>query len=221
MNFFTYWREMWRGKDVYRTMMNEVCGELKLRGRVLDLGSGGNKASYHRFFQKDESAQIDFLDLRPVSHKEEIRIFDFEKDTLPYETASVDQILMFNLLEHLYNYNHLLQEAGRVLKKDGQIFGAVPFLVGYHPDPRDYFRYTSEALRRIFVENGLGEPQIKILGKGPFVAAFSQLEFMLPRVVKLFLCPAAYLMDDVLFKFRPNLLKEKFVLGIFFSATKL
>lgn len=221
MNFFVYWKEAWRGKDICRTMMNEVCGGLKLRGRVLDLGSGSNKASYHRFFQKDESARIDFLDLRPVFHGGGLAVFDFEKDSLPYETASVDQILMFNLLEHLYNYDHLLQEAARALKKDGQIFGAVPFLVGYHPDPRDYFRYTGEALRKIFVENGLSEPRIKVLGRGPLVAAFAQLEFILPRVIKLFLCPAAYFLDNILFRFRPGLLKEKFALGLFFVATKL
>lgn len=221
MNIFIYCKEMWRGKDVYRTMMNDVCGGLKLRGRVLDLGSGGNKASYHRFFKKDDSAKIDFLDLRPIFHREDMIVFDFEKDPLPCEKVSVDQILMFNLLEHLYNYNHLLKEAARVLKKNGQIFGSVPFLVGYHPDPRDFFRYTSESLKKIFVENGLGEPQIKILGQGPLVAAFSQLEFMLPRVVKLFLCPVAIFLDNTLFRFRPGLLKEKFALGLFFVATKL
>lgn len=221
MNFFTYWQEVWRGKDVYRTMMNEACGKFQLHGRVLDLGSGSNKASYHRFFQKDESARIDFLDLRPIFHKEETTIFDFEKDSLPCETASVDQILVFNLLEHLYNYNHLLQDVARTLKKGGQIFGSVPFLVGYHPDPRDYFRYTSEALRKIFVENDLSEPQIRILGNGPFLAAFSQLEFMLPRVIKMLFCPLAYFSDSFLFTVRPALLKEKFALGLFFVATKL
>lgn len=221
MNFFIYWKEIWRGKDVYRTMMNASCQDFQLHGHVLDLGSGNNLASYHRFFQKDASVQIDFLDLQPVSHKERAATFDFEKDLLPYETAAVDQILMFNLLEHLYNYNHLLQEVVRTLKKDGQIFGSVPFLVGYHPDPHDYFRYTSEALRKIFVENGLLEPQIRILGNGPFIAAFSQLEFIMPRVIKMFLCPLAYLLDSFLFRVRPALLKEKFALGLFFVATKL
>lgn len=212
---------MRRGKDVYRTMMNEVCGGLHLHGHILDLGSGSNKASYHRFFKKDGSVKIDFLDLRPVSHQKKAAVFDFEKDLLPYETASVDQILMFNLLEHLCNYNHLLQEVARTLKNGGQVFGAVPFLVGYHPDPQDFFRYTSEALKEIFTKNGLGCSQIRILGRGPFIAAFSQLEFMLPRVVKLFLCPAAYFLDNILFRFRPGLLKEKFALGLFFVATKL
>lgn len=221
MNFFTYWQEVWRGKDVYRTMMNEACGKFQLHGRVLDLGSGHNKASYHRFFQKDASAQIGFLDLHPVFHQEETVTFDFEKDLLPYETESVDQILIFNLLEHLYNYNHLLQEAIRTLKKGGHIFGAVPFLVGYHPDPHDFFRYTSESLRKIFVEDDLAEPQIRILGNGPFLVAFSQLEFMLPHAIKMFLCPLVYLLDSFLFTVRPALLKEKFALGLFFVATKL
>ncbi|MEK9183036.1 MAG: methyltransferase domain-containing protein [Patescibacteria group bacterium] len=221
MNFFIYWREAWCGKDVYRTMMNEACGKLQLHGRVLDLGSGSNKASYHRFFNKTDSVKIDFLDLCSVSHANSSVAFDFEKDSLPYESQSIDQALMFNLLEHIYNYNHLLQEVVRTLKKDGKIFGAVPFLVGYHPDPHDYFRYTSEALKKIFIENGLNCPQIRILGKGPFISAFSQLELALPRVIKMFLCPLAYFLDNFLFRVRPTLLKEKFALGLFFVATKL
>lgn len=220
MNFFTYWKETWRGKDVYRVLMNEACQRIKLQGQVLDLGSGSNKASYHRFFQKDASAQIDFLDLHPVSHTEKEMTFDFEKDSLPYETASVDQILIFNLLEHLYNYNHLLQEAVRVLKKDGQIFGAVPFLVGYHADPHDFFRYTSEALRRIFVENCLNEPQIRILGAGPFTAGFSQYEFVMPRVIKIFFYPLIYFLDKIFFWLRPKFNREKFALGLFFNLKK-
>lgn len=220
MNFFTYWKETWRGKDVYRVLMNEICQRITLRGRVLDLGSGRNKASYHRFFQKDPSAQIDFLDLRSVSHIEKEMTFDFEKDFLPCETESVDQILIFNLLEHLYNYNHLLQEVVRVLKKDGQIFGAVPFLVGYHPDPHDYFRYTSEALRKIFVENGLVEPQIKILGFGPFTAGFSQYEFVLPKMIKILFYPLIYFLDKIFFWLRPKFNPEKFALGLFFNLKK-
>lgn len=220
MNFFTYWKETWRGKDVYRVLMNEACQRITLRGRVLDLGSGRNKASYHRFFQKDATAQIDFLDLRPVSHKEEATTFDFEKDPLPYETENVDQILIFNLLEHLYNYNHLLQEVVRTLKKGGQIFGAVPFLVGYHPDPRDFFRYTSESLRRIFIENGLNEPQIQILAVGPFTASFFQSEFILPRAMKILFYPLIYLLDKIFFWLRPSFNQEKFALGLFFNLKK-
>lgn len=220
MNFFIYWQETWRGKDVYRILMNESCQRFRLRGRVLDLGSGSNKASYHRFFQKDASIQIDFLDLRPISHKEEAETFDFEKDFLPCEAASVDQILIFNLLEHLYNYNHLFQEVARTLKKDGQIFGAVPFLVGYHPDPHDYFRYTSEALQKIFVESGFAEPQIQMLGVGPFTASFSQFEFVLPRAIKILFYPLIYFLDKLFFLLRPRFNREKFALGLFFSLRK-
>ena len=213
-----YLKEIMRGKDLYRILMNQECANYELSGLVLDVGSGPfdtaqgeGGASYHRFFKKQPEVKIVPLDLKTG--------IDLEKDKLPYGDASVDMVLAFNVLEHIYNYRHLFSEIKRVLKPGGRVLGAMPFLVGYHPDPHDFWRYTSETLKKIFEENGFNRAMITLLGRGPVTAAFSQAEFLCPRVLKIFLLPVILLKDWVILKIRPSL-RVKFPLGFFFSFYK-
>jgi len=192
--------------------MNLQCRRFTLSGEVLDLGSGEAIASYHRFFGK-ESARIASLDGR---HQH----INFEKDALPYTEGSMDTVLAFNIFEHVYRYTFLLGEIRRILKEGGQVVGAVPFLVGYHADPRDYFRYTNEALECIFEEAGFTDIRVTHIGYGPFSAGYAQVEFMMPRVLKMLLLPCALLFDRLIFFLKPNLDRKKFALGFFFSMSK-
>src|SRR3989344_6778077 len=213
MNVPLYIKEIWRGKDLYRIFMNAECSNYVLKGKIADIGSGVTKASYHRFFKKEGSAEIAALDRQTSS-------IDFEKDHLPHDSESLDILLVFNVLEHIYDYSFLLSEIQRVLKPGGRVFGAVPFLVGYHPDPKDFWRYTGSALQTIFKSAGFNGVEIKILGKGPFAASFFQIEFMFPRLFKIAILPVYLLLDFLFFKLKPNIPKEKFALGLFFMLTK-
>ena len=213
MNALLYIKEIWRGKDLYRIFMNTECSKYTLRGKISDVGSGASQASYHRFFKKEPDTEILALD-RATSR------IDFERDPLPYPDAGIDVILAFNVFEHIFNYSNLLSEIRRVLKPGGRVYGAVPFLVGYHPDPKDFWRYTGSALQNIFESNGFKEVQIKILGRGPFIAGYSQIEFLFPRPVKLAVLPGLFLLDWIFYKIRPKTNRQKFALGLFFMLTK-
>ncbi|MBI5045446.1 MAG: class I SAM-dependent methyltransferase [Candidatus Niyogibacteria bacterium] len=210
-------KELWRGKDLYRILMNLACRNVSLHGKVLDIGSGLNKASYHRFLKKSENVEIIALDLGfdKVGGGSHINL---EQDALSYADHSVDMVLAFNILEHLYNYSFLLSEIKRVLKPEGRVVGAVPFLVGYHPDPRDYWRYTSESLRKILEDRGFKNIEISILGRGPFSAGYSQAEFVFPRFLKIFILPCVLLLDKMILDLKPKMNREKFALGLFFRS---
>lgn len=221
MRFAVYIKEIWRGKDFYRMLMNNECANQTLSGKVIDLGSGLHAASYHRFFQKRKDMEIVALDVgfRNRSSEKSFSI-DFEKDTLPYQDSSIDVVLAFNIFEHVYNYAVLLKEIQRILKPGGRILGAVPFLVGYHPDPNDFWRYTSEALTRMFEAASFHGVTVIVLGRGPFSAAYSQMEFIFPRVFKFLFLPIALLADRLVFLVKPKLSREKYALGLFFSVSK-
>lgn len=216
MSIFKYYKEVWRGKDLYRIFMNEECRNQTVRGKVLDIGSGVKLASYHRFLKKEKDAAVECLDL--CFDGESGRRIDLEKDFLPHATAGVDTLLLFNVLEHLYNYSLVLSEIKRVLKPGGKLIGAVPFLVAYHPDPHDYWRYTKEALEKIFMTAGFTNIQIKPFGYGPCVAAFSQMEMIIPKILKIFLVPSVLFFDWLIVKLRPKMNKERFSLGLFFRV---
>lgn len=63
---------------------------------------------------------------------------------LPFRENSFDVIVCSEVLEHVYDYRSLLEEALRVLKPQGLLLATVPFMYPQHPDPMDYFRYTEQ-----------------------------------------------------------------------------
>ena len=47
---------------------------------------------------------------------------------MPWEDNSFDHVLFFNVLEHIFNYNHIVAEIARVLKPGGKL----RFHIHYH-----------------------------------------------------------------------------------------
>ena len=191
--------------------MNLELRKYKIYGQVLDIGGGVNP-SYLNFLQKGEASQIKNLDSKNMA-------IDLEKDKLPAADASVDCVLLFNVLEHIYNHNFLAREVFRVIKRSGLVLGFVPFLVNYHPDPHDYFRYTGEALQKIFDQAGFKEIKVKEVGGGPLAVNFNNLIFAFPRVIRLIILPFYYFFDLILIKLKPEVIK-RYPLGYMFTAKK-
>ena len=45
------------------------------------------------------------------------------------------------------NSTEAIKECYRILKNDGKIYFQVPFIVGYHPGPTDFYRFTKEGIK--------------------------------------------------------------------------
>lgn len=210
--FIAIAKEILKGKTLIRTLMNLELKNYTLSGHVLDIG-GGNNPSYLRFFKKADGLQFTSIDL--AADKK----IDLEKELIPYEANSVDQVLLFNILEHIYNHKFLVSEVCRVLKSTGQVIGFVPFLVSYHPDPHDYFRYTQESLERIFKEAGFSNIKIKPIGGGPWFIGYDIVMSYFPRILRLLVWPVYWLLDKIFLLIKPTL-AQKFVLGYFFTLEK-
>ncbi len=54
------------------------------------------------------------------------RIVDLD-DTLPFESASVDEIILMDVLEHVEDVIKTVEELHRILKKGGLIYARVPY----------------------------------------------------------------------------------------------
>lgn len=90
-------------------------------------------------------------------------IASLEKE-LSIKNDSVDCVLLFNVLEHIYAHHRLVKEIYRILKSNGKFYCAVPFMMNIHADPYDYYRYTKNALENILVESGFKKFKIVAYG---------------------------------------------------------
>lgn len=215
--FFKVWKQIAAGKTLMRSLMNIALSDYTLeKGVVADLG-GGENPSYLKFLKGVSGATLSNIDKQHGIGN--AGIIDFEKDALPYTDESVDQILMLNVLEHIYHHTFFVGEAFRILKPGKTVIGFVPFLINYHADPHDYFRYTNEALQKIFIDAGFDTVEIHSLGVGPFAVNFNTLASFMPRAFNTLIWPLYYVLDLVLVAMKPSMTK-RFPLGYLFVLKK-
>lgn len=207
-----------KDKTILRILMNNRLRKVQeLDGKILDLGSGIVRPSYHDFLKISKSSKIVSVD---VSGERKPDVYADLEQRFPFNDEEFDYALCFNLLEHIFDYRNLIGEAHRVLKQGGRLIGAVPFLASVHADPNDYFRYTKSALERIFKAFGFAETRIEALGYGPFVVGYYTVSFLIPSFLRpVFMFPAI-LLDKIVAKIKKIHNKDKYVLTYYFECKK-
>jgi SAM-dependent methyltransferase len=73
-------------------------------------------------------------------------------ESIPFSENSLDLIICQEVLEHTEDFKAALHEMYRVLKPGGQLYLQTPFIIGYHPCPNDYWRFTNEGINSIVLE---------------------------------------------------------------------
>lgn len=210
-------REIFKGRTALRAYMHDALAQRTLvSGTILDVG-GGDRQEYLGYMHKIPESHIITVDLK--QSPESGRHIDFERDALPFGDGIIDQALCLNVFEHVYNYAFLAGEIARVLRRGGELIGFVPFLINYHPDPRDYFRYTREALERILTDAGFDDVEIIALGKGPYMVNFNTLMPSMPKFVRLCALPVYWMLDVLFVALRPSV-AERLPLGYLFVGKK-
>ena len=202
--------QLLNGQSIARILMNEALARKSVSGRVIDVG-GGRAPDYFQYLNTSEATSIEAVD-------GSLSGINFETDSLPYDSKTIDTVLLCNTLEHVYNYQFLTNECARVLAPGGRLVGFVPFLVGYHPDPHDYFRYTKEGLTRILAEAGFTHVVIEEVGGGPVLANFNTIVLSYPRVLRPFIYLFCQLFDALFLMLRPRS-RERAPMGYLFEAT--
>lgn len=130
-----------------------------LRGVVLDIGCG----AFHRKFPLPAGVRYFGLDLSPrTTHVRG------DGHRLPIADKSADWVLLVAVLEHVQDPYQVLAETMRVLRPDGRVYVAAPFLQMEHAQ-EDYWRWTGQGLPRLLRDAGLTILEGGANG-GPFVA---------------------------------------------------
>jgi len=190
--------EALRGKSFSRILMNHALSEIELSGNILDLGSGSDSASYNRFLKYKDPRNVTYSDY--YIEGEGFMKINLEEPFV-IQSKSFDYVLCFNTLEHIYNYKNVIKESYRILKKGGRFIGSTPFVHVFHPDPYDYFRYSHQALRRMFEDENYVCERMVYVGFGPFSLAVSHWLNLAPKLIRHILMLLAIFLDVLMNKF--------------------
>ncbi len=202
--------------SLFRKRFYDALKGIELSGSVLDLG-GSRKSGYHELFQGAPAFTV-------VNIDEEYG-FDLKfnvEESFPVGDASYDHVLCLNLLEHTYNYMHVLRESLRVMKPGGRIVSVTPFSIPLHPCPHDYYRFTGETLQRMFTDAGFIVESVKPMGYGVFACVYQYSSWLLPGLLRKLAMRVAAGLDKMLSRLskRYAQLSTNYVLGYLVIARK-
>ena len=152
-----------------RLTHNYFLKTISIKGKTIDLGAGdGSNLTYYDFIGSSE-ATIEKADF----YKNAENKIDLE-NKIAIEDNKYDNIILFNTIEHVENYKNLVSEIHRILQDKGNFEIFVPFLILYHPDPKDIFRPTHFYLEKILKDQGF-KCEITLIGVGPFFASYQNI----------------------------------------------
>src|SRR5713226_6378805 len=100
--------------------MYEILDHLPAEARVLDLGShtGSFPAEAYRFL----TVRVDIATPGRGAHA----FVQADAARIPFRSGTFDAVILNHSLEHFDNLKRALQEAGRVVKREGAAFASVP-----------------------------------------------------------------------------------------------
>jgi SAM-dependent methyltransferase len=132
------------------------------RGRLLDLGCGYQP--YRSLLLSPPSQATDYVGMDLPDNIYQAPKFTWDGRRIPLDDASVDSVVLTEVLEHCPDPECVLREIARVLKAGGFMFLTVPFIWPIHTVPNDEFRFTPFALRRLLEKSGFQNPVIEATG---------------------------------------------------------
>ena len=163
--------------------------------RLLDVGSG-------------DGTLLDYLNSKNITNKGcDIEDANLEKDSLPFEDSSFSHVLLYAVIEHIKNTDHLISEIRRVLKKDGNLILITPnFRYCYdtfYDDPTHIKPFTDRSISEL-----LKIMNFKNINVRPWTSNLIKIIWKLP--FSFFYCAKIipFSNDDSL-KFLPSFLKGK------------
>lgn len=131
----------------YRTHFYRSVAD-SLRGRVLDVGAGGNELATTYEEDVPEGGEYLAVDVDPAPGIDVVG----DGEALPFADDCFDAVVLSAVLEHLRptTVPRVVEEAYRVLRPGGRALASVPFVEPLHVEPDDYARYTPYGLADVF-----------------------------------------------------------------------
>ena len=171
------WHFQWLAtRDLHRVLKQELS---QITGDVLDVGCGNKpysiwlkNARKHIGIDIYDGALVDYV-IKPDAK------WDFLDN-------SFDAVISTQVLEHTEDFEHLLNEAFRVLKPKGKLVLSAPFLYHEHGTPYDFWRFTKFGLEKTIKAKGNIIKVKELGGIGSTLAILFLCWLMSFHIVKIF-----------------------------------
>ena len=150
--------------SITRSLMNQLLEKIDFKGKVIDIG-GGNKASY-----KDSINSKDYTSVNIDKNIDPDYLIKVG-DKIPLKDLQFESCLLFNILEHVFDWEHVLSECYRVLKKNGCLYIIIPFSYPIHGSPNDYLRATDSYIKEKLEKAYFVDIKVSAIAYGPFSTA--------------------------------------------------
>jgi len=120
-----------------------------LYGHLLNAGCGSR--NINNYLLANAATKITNYDI--ASDDPDVIVGPLE--AMPFEDGTFDSVLCNAVLEHVADAEEAIRELARVVKPNGHIVVAVPFLQPFHACPTDFRRYTADGLTALGRRAGL------------------------------------------------------------------
>ncbi len=191
-----------------------------IKGKSLEFGAYKNqKRNFSNHLKGEKNFQYTNLKKDKKNNIQEANL----NKKLKFKSNYYQNLVIFNVLEHLISPTKSLKELNRILKKGGLLIGSTPFLYQVHGAPNDYLRFTTDYLIYEFKKKNFKAIYVKELGYGPFLAAFSILfpYFKFLPIINHIIFLMCLIFDTLLQIFIKTKLRKIFPLGVFFIFKKM
>ena len=192
--------------------------KLNLKDKTVEFGSNNYKESLIKFNKKN-SSNIYFSNIFKKKSKNYLSLNLEKKNSVK---KKFNNILAFNVLEHIHDDSNALDEFKKILKKKGKVYISTPFLYRYHAAPKDYKRYTLDYFDKILKKKKFKVKKKLSLGSGPFLASYSMMFDYIKKIpfLRYPLVLICYLFDNFLTIFHKHGVNNLYPICIVIVAEK-
>lgn len=221
LDLFYIMRLTFQKVSLNRILQQIYAKKMNAENRIIEFGAYENsKKNFVNFINIKDKKNIIYADKKSSNNNKNFKE-DLE-EKLSFKDENFDNIIIFNVLEHVYDVNNAIKEIHRCLSKNGKIIGSTPFIHRIHNAPGDYNRYSEQFYEKILKKNEFKNIMIEVYGFGPFTACYVLIfdyTKNIPLLNNLILI-FCILLDSILSIFIKTSLKKIYPITICFSATK-
>ena len=206
-------------KSLCRILQNYHSKRSNIYGNIIEFGAIPESNNNFSSLMKKKSIKKIFYSDKYFKNKNIIKA-DLNKK-IDIQKNFFDNVLLFNVMEHLIDPENAKIQIRKILKKGGFLIGSSPFLYRYHGAPSDYLRFTKPFYSQFFKKN-FKLIKIENIGFGPFCVCYSLISDFTKKIplINYFLFTFAFSLDYILSKLVNYELKDIYPIAVNFKVKK-